>query len=169
MIGGLIFLPFMPLVLGIAFGLLDRQWSLVGQSIVAVVSATVLIAAASAAVASMTDPPMLFDKFPPVLAGVVFSLLVAVAAALATVDDAGHRQLIGLAAASQVALIPAWFGLSLVFGFTDAPSEKFLSFGLNLAALIVGGAAVYGVLRWRESRSAAASARYQNGPHMRHA
>jgi len=59
MIGGLIFLPFMPLLLGIALGLLDRQWSLVAQSLVAALTATLLISAAAAAVASVTNPPML--------------------------------------------------------------------------------------------------------------
>src|SRR5688572_13856135 len=64
MVGGLVFLPFMPVLLGIAFGVLDRQWSLVGQGLIAAATATLLITAAAAGVASMTDPPMLFDKFP---------------------------------------------------------------------------------------------------------
>jgi len=90
----------------------------------------------------------------------VFSLLVGTAAALATAADAGHRQLVGLAATSQLVLIPAWFGLSFVFGFTDSAAEKALSFGLNVLGLLSGGAAAYGFFKWREARSAAESSKY---------
>ncbi|HYC45305.1 MAG TPA: DUF389 domain-containing protein [Burkholderiales bacterium] len=152
MIGGLVFLPFMPLVLGIAFGALDRQWKLVAQSAIAFVTGTLLIVAMGVAVAAWTDPPLAFHQFPPVIAGVVLSLLVGIAGAVATADDVGHRQLIGLAAASQIALIPAWFGISLVFGFTQSPAEKLMAFGLNAVALVLGAAAVYGVLMWRSAQ-----------------
>jgi hypothetical protein len=149
MIGGLVFLPFMPLALGIGYGALDRQWKLVAQSAAAFVTATLLIAAAGAAVGAMGAPPLLFDKFPPIPAGVALSVLIGIAGGLGTADDAGHRQLIGLAAASQIALIPAWFGISLVFGFAESPAEKAFSFGVNAAAMLLGAAAVYGALLWR--------------------
>jgi hypothetical protein len=144
----------MPLLLGLPFGTLDRDFRLVGQSIAAALAVTLLIAMSAAAVAACSDPPLMFDQFPPVAAGALFSLLIAVAAALGTADDAGHRQLIGLAAASQLALIPAWFGVSLVFGFSESPLEKLGAFGLNAAAMILGGALVYGYLRLREKRLA---------------
>ena len=92
---------------------------------------------------------MEFMQFPPVIAGVLLSLLIGIAGAIATADDVGHRQLVGLAAASQVALIPAWFGISLVFGFAESPSEKLMAFGFNSFALILGSAAVYAALAWR--------------------
>lgn len=152
MVGGLVFLPFMPLVLGVAFGVLDRQWKLVAQSAIAFVTGMLLIVATGVAVASWSEPPLAFHQFPPVIAGVVLSLLVGVAGALATADDVGHRQLMGLAAASQIALIPAWLGISLVFGFTEAPGEKLMSFGLNSIALVLGAAAVYGALLWRAAQ-----------------
>jgi hypothetical protein len=145
-------------------GVLDRQWSLVAQALAAFATATLLIVAGAACVAVMTDPPMLFDKFPPTAATAVLSLLIAIAAALATADDAGHRQLVGFAAASQIALIPAWVGLSFVFGFPESPGEKLTSFGLNLGVLVVGASAAYGALKWRERRGAAESAKYQNRP-----
>ena len=143
MIGGLMFLPFMPLVLGVAFGILSRQWSLVAQSLAAFVTATLLICAGGAAVALFAEPPIMFDHFPPLAAGLFFSALVGVAGGLATADDAGHRQLIGLAATSQLALVPAWLGISLVFGFVDSPGEKLASFSGNFAALLAGAGAVY--------------------------
>ena len=163
MIGGLIFLPFMPLLLAVSFGSLTRQWELVGHACVAVATATVLIAAASAGLALVVEPPMLFDQFPPMIAGVIFSLLVGVAAALGTTDDVGHRQLIGLAAASQLALIPAWLGLSLVFGFDESPAEKLESFGLNIVALVAGSVVVYAVMSWSRELSHMAATRKERG------
>jgi hypothetical protein len=153
MVGGLIFLPFMPLLLGIPFGAFDRDGRLVAQSALAALMVTFLVAAVAAGVALFSDSPIMFDKFPPLAAGGFFSLVIAIAAALATADDAGHRQLIGLAAASQLALIPAWLGISLVLGFTESPLEKFMAFGLNAVAMLVGGVLVYAVLRWRAPRT----------------
>jgi hypothetical protein len=148
MIGGLVFLPFMPIVLAFAFGALSRQWQLVGHAGFAFVTSTALIVAAGAAVAAFAEPPIMFDRFPPLAAGAVLSAVVGIAAALGTADDVGHRQLIGLAAASQLALIPAWLGVSLVFGFSESPEEKIGSFGLNTVLLAAGCAAVYLSLAW---------------------
>jgi hypothetical protein len=53
---------------------------------------------------------------------------------------------VGLAAASQLAILPAWFGVSLVFGFSESPVEKLGAFGVNVAALIGGSLAVYAAL-----------------------
>ena len=156
MIGGLAFLPFTPLVLGLAFGILTRQPKLVVQNIVAFIAGVLLLTAGGAAVAAFADPPLMFDKFPPLAAGVFFSFAIGVAAAIATADDAGHRQLIGLAAASQIALIPAWFGVSVVFGFDEGPGEKWMAFGFNAGGLVLGAAAVYIAL---VSRAEAARAR----------
>jgi hypothetical protein len=113
------------------------------------VTATLLTAVAAACVAMFADPPMMFDNFPPMAAGALFSLAVGVAASLATADDAGHRQLVGLAAASQLALVPAWLGISVVFGFSESAAEKLSGFGVNTLCLVVGAAAVYGTLLWR--------------------
>jgi hypothetical protein len=149
MIGGLVFMPFMPLVLAIVFGALTRQWQLLGHAFIALATATLLIVAGAALVGTMAEPPILFDNYPPLAAGLVLSLAIGVAAALATADDVGHRQLVGLAAASQVVLVPAWLGLSLVFGFTEDPAEKVISFGVNVLALAAGSFAVYALLAMR--------------------
>ena len=148
MVGGLVFLPFMPLVLAFSFGTLTKQWQLVGHAVVAFIAATALIIASAAGLAYFVVPSILFDQFPPMIAGAIFSLLVGVAAALGTTDDVGHRQLIGLAAASQVVLVPAWLGLSLVFGFDESPGGKIASFGLNVVCLAIGSVLVYAVLSW---------------------
>ena len=152
MVGGLAFLPLMPLVLGMSVGTLARQWKLVAQSLAAFMTATLVILAAGVAVALFAKPPLAFTQFPPMAAGIVFSFGVGVAAALATADDAGHRQLVGLAAASQLALVPAWLGISLVFGFTDSPGEKLTGFGLNTVALAIGAALVYATLVLRAAQ-----------------
>ena len=144
LIGGLLFLPFTPLVLASAFGALTGQWQLVRHAIFATIVAVVLIAAGGATVASFADPPVLFDKFPPMMAGLVLSFSIGIASSLATADDVGRRELVGLAAASQVGLIPAWLGLAAVYGFDGTESEKLSSFVINIVALISGALAVYG-------------------------
>jgi hypothetical protein len=142
-VGGLIFLPFMPIVLAFAFGMMSRQWRLVAHAAIAFVTGTLLISVGAVVVAAVVDPPMLFDKFPPLAAGLCFSLAIGVAAALGTADDVGHRQLVGLAAASQLAIVPAWFGLSLVFGFSGDLAEKLSGFGVNVVALVAAAVTVY--------------------------
>jgi hypothetical protein len=145
-VGGLIFLPFMPIVLAFAFGTMTGQWRLVAHAAIAFVTATLLISLGAVAVAAVVDPPIMFDKFPPLAAGLCFSFVIGVAAALGTADDVGHRQLVGLAAASQLAIVPAWFGLSLVWGFSGDLAEKLSGFGVNVVALVVGAVTVYGAL-----------------------
>jgi hypothetical protein len=146
MIGGLVFLPFMTIVLAFAFGLMSRQWRLVAHATIAFVTGTLLITVGAVFVAAVVEPPILFDKFPPIAAGLCFSFVIGAAAGLGTADDVGHRQLFGLAAASQLAILPAWFGLSLVFGFSDDLAEKLSGFGVNVVALVGGATAVYAAL-----------------------
>ena len=144
LIGGLLFLPFTPLVLAFAFGSLTGQWQLVRHALFATLVAVALIAAGGATVATVADPPVLFDKFPPMIAGLALSFAIGIASSLATADDVGRRELVGLAAASQVGLIPAWLGLAAVYGFDGTEPEKIASFGVNIAALISGALAVNG-------------------------
>lgn len=149
MIGGLVFMPFMPIVLALAFGALTRQWRLAARALGAFAAATLLIVLGGVVVAWLTEPPILFDSFVSPVIGISFSLAVGIAGALGTADDTGHRQLVGLAAASQLAVLPAWLGISLVFGFSDDVVEKAASFGGNLAALVAGAMATYAVLAFR--------------------
>jgi hypothetical protein len=145
-VGGLIFLPFMPIVLAFSFGLMSRQWRLVAHAAIAFVTGTLLVTAGAVVVAALVDPPIMFEKFPPLAAGLCFSFVIGVAAALGTADDVGHRQLVGLAAASQLAIVPAWFGLSLVFGFSGDVAQKLSGFGVNVVALVAAAVTVYGAL-----------------------
>jgi len=78
-------------------------------------------------------------------------VVVGVAAGLATADDVGRREMIGLAATAQVAIIPAWFGICFVFGFpvvdSSSPSQRLLSLLMNIAIIIIASASTYAALR----------------------
>jgi len=151
MIAGLLFIPLLPLMLGVGFGVWTRQWRLVGQAIFALFVAMALLVAGGVTVALTSNPPLRYLESNSLVAGVLISMVVGVAAGLATADDVGRREMIGLAATAQVAIIPAWFGICLVFGFpsfdSTSPSQRLLSLALNIATLIIASAATYAVLR----------------------
>lgn len=150
MIAGLLFLPFLPLLLAMGFGTLGRQWRLVGQGFVAFVVGTALILLGGVIIGLLTEPPLKFQEFNPMLTSILFSVAVGVAAALATSDDVGRREMIGLAASSQVAIIPAWLGVSLVFGFprtgTGSPAQRSLTFLINICAIVVTSLITYVII-----------------------
>jgi hypothetical protein len=106
-----------------------------------------LVVGSGAVVAVTSSPPMEFRDFSPLPTGLMLSIAIGVAAGYATTDDVGWRQLMGLAAASQITLVPAWLGVALVIGFSEigstAPVERLLSWGLNLAAIVGTIVAVY--------------------------
>ena len=154
MVAGLLFLPLLPTLLAISLGVLSREWRLVGQGLFAFVVATALIVAGGAIVAAVVGPPLRFQQFSGMATAAVISTLVGVATALADADDVGRREMIGLAATAQVALIPAWFGISLVIGFSQAvdptpPQQRLLTFGVIVAAIVVAATATYALLGLR--------------------
>jgi len=153
MIAGLLFIPLLPLMLGIGFSLLTRQWRLLGQSVLALVTATLLMAAGGITVALFSQPPIRYVEANSLVTGFVVSLVVGVAAGLATTDDVGRREMIGLAATAQVAIVPTWFGLAAVLGLpaNDAVSvkQRALSLLVNIAGIIVASLATYAALRMR--------------------
>jgi hypothetical protein len=130
--------------------LVTRQWRLVGRAAVAFLAETALAVAGGALVARLTHGPLQYTDFTPLLTGLLFSLAIGVAAGFATTDDVGWRHLIGLAAASQMAFVPVWLGISLVYGFADtasvAPPERLLSFGVNALAIMLAALATYALL-----------------------
>lgn len=154
MVAGLLFLPLLPTLLAVSLGLLSRQWRLAGQGLFAFAVATVLIVAGGAIVAAVVGPPLRFNTFSGMATAAVISTLVGAAAALADADDVGRREMIGLAATAQVALIPAWLGISLVIGFSQAvdptpPPQRLLTFAVIVAAIIVASTITYAVLGLR--------------------
>jgi hypothetical protein len=152
-IGGLLFMPLLPLLLAVGFGLLTREWRLVRQGAVALVVGAALTLVGGALVALITGPPLRFSEFNSPFASFLISLVVGVAAGLATADDVGRREMIGLAATSQIAILPAWFGISLVLGFSPADSaavvQRAMTFLTNVASIIVAALATYALLGLR--------------------
>jgi len=147
-IAGLLFLPLLPLMLSLSFGAWARNWKLVRHGLLACLTATILLLVGGAAVAAVSDPPIKYDDFNTPLVGFLISLAVGIAAGLANIDDAGRRELIGLAATAQVAILPVWFGICLVFGFpaTTGESEitsRAFSFFINVITIIAASLAVY--------------------------
>ena len=154
-IAGLLFIPLLPLMLAIGFGIWTRQFRLAAQGLFALVVASSLLAAGGVIVALLTHPPMQYTESNSIAAGFLISLAVGVAAALATVDDVGRRELIGLAASSQVAVIPVWFGVCLVFGFPASenlpPAKRVISLVLNIIAIALASLMTYAAVRMKGS------------------
>jgi hypothetical protein len=153
MLAGLLFLPLLPLLLAMGFGLWTRQWRLAGQGLFAFIVAVVLLVVGGALVASVIDPPMRYNEHNTFLVGFLISVGVGIAAGLATADDVGRREMIGLAATAQIAILPVWFGVSFVFGFpsldTATPGRRALSFLVNVATIVAAAFATYALLRMR--------------------
>ncbi|HEX9960961.1 MAG TPA: hypothetical protein VGB00_08515 [Pyrinomonadaceae bacterium] len=147
-IAGLLFLPLLPLLLSVGFGAWTRNLKLSAHGILAFLTATVLLLAGGAAIAAVSDPPLKYDEFSTPAVGFLISLAVGIAAGLSNIDDVGRREMIGLAATAQIAIIPVWFGICLVFGFPATTGEneimqRALSFFMNIATIIVVSLAVY--------------------------
>ena len=158
-IAGLLFLPLLPLMLSIGFGAWTRNWRLSMQGVLACLTAAILLLLGGAAIAAVSNPPLKYDEFNSPLVGFLISVAVGVAAGLANIDDVGRREMIGLAATAQIAIIPVWFGICLVFGFPSTTGEseimnRALSFFINVITIIVVSMTVY-VLTGAASRSLA--------------
>lgn len=155
LIAGLLFIPLLPLMLAMGFGIWTRQFRLAAQGLLALLVALILLAAGGVIVALLTQPPVQYAESNSVAAGFLISLAVGVAAALATIDDVGRREMIGLAATSQVAIIPVWFGVCLVFGFPAVesmpPGKRGLSLVLNIVAIALASLITYAAVRMKGS------------------
>jgi len=110
-------------------------------------------------IAAVSSPPLKYDEFNPMIVGWLISLAIGAAASLANTDDVARREMIGLAASAQIAIIPVWFGICFVFGFPstipkDEITNRALGFGLNVLTIIVASLVTY-VLLGAASRSLA--------------
>ncbi|MGI8640439.1 MAG: hypothetical protein ACR2MG_10915 [Pyrinomonadaceae bacterium] len=158
-IAGLLFLPLLPLLLGMGFGAWTSKWKLTGQSLLAFLTATVLLILGGMAIAAVSHPPIKYDEFNPPLVAFLISLAVGIAAGLADSDDVGTRQMIGLAATAQLAIIPVWFGICFVLGFPSTVTQNEITaraatFFINMLTVIVVSLAIY-ILLGTASRSLA--------------
>lgn len=148
MVGGLLVLPLTPLLLAMSFGARSGVWKLSKQGVLAFLLVTVLLFLVGAGVALFSEPPIKYNDFNTLLASFLLSVIIGAGAGFANTDDAGQRQLIGFAAAAQIALVPVWFGICVVLGFPAAESRDQIishaaSFFLNTVTMIVVPFIVY--------------------------
>jgi hypothetical protein len=149
-IAGLLFIPLLPLMLSVGFGLRTKQWRLAAQGIFSLAVAQGLLILGGLTVGFLSNPPVRYAEFNSLGTSLLISCVVGVAAGLATVDDAGRREMIGLAATAQVAIIPAWIGLCLILGFPSsepAPAKnRILALILNGVAIVIASFVTYTLL-----------------------
>jgi hypothetical protein len=147
-VAALLFLPSLPLLMGIGFGLHAREWRLARQASLALATSIGLTVAGAALIGLLAGPPMQFTAFSKLPISALIALATGIAAALALPDDAGRREMLGLAAASQLSIPAAWCGVSLAFGAPAgdgaSPSQRVLSLVLNIMLII---AAVW-IITW---------------------
>lgn len=149
MIAGLLFLPYHHHMLGLGLGTCLKEWRFLKQAAFALFVSTLLIFLAGACVGLFTSPPIRFEISGSLLSGAVLSAIIGLAAALASVDDAGRRELIGLAATAHISVYPAWFGLYLAFNISDQhkAGEHLISFFVNVAVLTLTAGITYAVVK----------------------
>ncbi len=155
-IAGLLFLPLLPILLSVSFGAWTRQWKLVGQAALAFLVTIVLLFIGGALIASVSSPPLRYNEFNSLAVGFLISLAVGIGAGFATADDIGRRELLGLAATAQIVLIPVWFGINVVFGFSQTSgesqiTERALAFAINASTIIVVALVTYILLRFKRN------------------
>jgi Domain of unknown function (DUF389) len=145
-VAGLLFLPLLPPILAIGFGIWTKEWRLASQGAVALLVASTLGVFAGILTALVTSPPIRFNESNSLLTSFLISLGVGIAAGLATADDVGRREMIGLAATAQIAVLPVWFGVCTIFGFPASPIERGAIFLINVFTLVLASFATYGFL-----------------------
>jgi hypothetical protein len=154
-IAGLLFIPLLPLMLSVGFGLWTRQWRLAVQGLISLAVAIGLLVLGGIVVGVLSNAPVKYSDFNSLRAGILVSLVVGVAAGLATADDVGRREMIGLAATAQIAIIPVWFGLCLLLGFPAAdatpPLRRLLGLLLNIVAIVLASLMTYAAIRIKGS------------------
>jgi hypothetical protein len=134
-------------ILAIGFGVWTKEWRLAGQGLFALLVAAALGVFAGILTARVTNPPIKFNESNPLLTSFLISFGVGIAAGLATADDVGRREMIGLAATAQVAVLPVWFGICFIFGFPVSPLERGMIFLTNVVTIISVSFATYAFLK----------------------
>jgi len=138
-VAGLLFLPVLPMLMAISLGALTRRWRLAAQGIGALLIAIALLFTGGAVAAAFSTAPLRYNEFGTLLASLAISTAVGIAAGLSTIDDAGRRELIGLAAASQIGIIPTWLGASAILGLPSTAPEGQVG---HLMATVLGSVIV---------------------------
>lgn len=132
-----LFLPFLAEVLAVSFGLYSRDRRLILRGIGALAASAALAFLGGIVVASLAGGPIHFADFKTPLASFAISAVIGVTAGLSNADDTGRRYLIGVAAAVQLAIFPAWLGAATILGLPsmDILEQRLLSFAVNLVTI----------------------------------
>lgn len=139
-IAGLLFLPYHHHMLGIGLSVALGEKKFLKQSLGSLVVTTLFIVLGGVILGLLTEPGIKWDDFTEssLLFSFLISMAVGIAAGLGSIDDAGRRELIGLAATAHISVYPIWFGLKIVYGFdpTDKPLHLLLVYLMDVVTLI---------------------------------
>jgi hypothetical protein len=138
-----LFLPFLSQSIALSFGPWAGDWGLARQGLKALAVSTAASILSGAAIAVLHGPPMLFHGYLSPLPSFFISAIIGITAGFITADDAGRRYLIGVAAAVQYGIFPAWFGFSLIEGF---PEQKITLVRLGTFAINVFTITIFALL-----------------------
>ena len=148
-----LFLPFLAEVLAVSFGLWTRDRRLIVRGLGALAVSTILAFCGGMVVAIFTEGPIRFQGFKSPLASFALSAVIGIAAGLSNADDTGRRYLIGVAAAVQLAIFPAWLGVAVVVGLPgrEILDQRLLSFAVNFVTICGTAVTAYAALHLRRS------------------
>jgi hypothetical protein len=153
--------PFMPQVLGLAFGAWAADWKLAVQAGAALLVSMVMSVLAGITLGAVLRGPMQFDGFKSPALSATMSLVIGAAAGCSIADDAGRRYLIGVAAAAQSGVFAVWIGLATVLGFPHwgTTVARLLTLPLNICAIGVAACMSYALIGLRRGSARTAARR----------
>jgi hypothetical protein len=149
-----LFLPFLSEVLAVSFGLWSRDRRLILRGTRALIISTALAFLGGLVVATFAGGPIRFAGFKSPLPSLAISTVIGITAGLSNADDTGRRYLIGVAAAVQLAIFPAWLGAATVIGLPPRSvlDERLLSFAVNLVTISATAVVSYAAMHLGRTR-----------------
>lgn len=143
MIAGLLFLPYHHALIAIAFAAVNRQPRLLLHGATVFALTTLLIAATGTLTALAASGPPVWEPPGGLPGAIAIGAVVGAAAAVASADDAGRHELIGLAATAHLSVLPVWAGITAVTGPAPAHAARAADFAAAVAALLLAAAAAF--------------------------
>jgi hypothetical protein len=152
-VAGLMFSPYVAQVLALAFGAQAQRWQQLRQAALAVLTAIVLTFLTGVVVGLLSNTPIQFSQFSPIITNMLLSMVIGAVGALETSDTTGRLELVALAAASQFATYPAYLGLALVLPVPEGVdlSRLALIFVVNLVSFSIVAAVTYMLIKYRRA------------------
>lgn len=163
-IAGLLFLPYHHHLIALGLGAVLKEWRFFQQALKSFFLTTLLIVSGGVAMALFSEPGIKWSAFSEtsVMFSFLISMAIGIAAGLAAVDDAGRRELIGLAATAHLSVYPVWFGLKIIYGFepSDEPWHFLGVFLMDFLTITLSAAVTFifvrmngnGILRFIEEK-----------------